>query len=48
MGIDQTLSQNNKGRVEVYYNNDWGTICNKGWTDKSAKVACKMLNYENG
>eukprot|EP00058_Branchiostoma_floridae_P004010 XP_002589498.1 hypothetical protein BRAFLDRAFT_88357 [Branchiostoma floridae] len=27
-----------EGRVEIYYNHRWGTICNIGWTQTSADV----------
>ena len=34
-----------EGRLEIYYDGAWGTICDDYWTTREADVACRALGF---
>ena len=41
--VNGTMSEG--GRLELFYNGSWGTVCDDLFTEQNAKVACRMLGY---
>ncbi|XP_072020011.1 uncharacterized protein [Amphiura filiformis] len=42
MGADNSYS----GRIELFLNDTWSTVCNVGWDIRDAHVACKMAGFQ--
>ena len=38
----------NTGRLEVFHEGIWGTVCDDGWTQRNSIVACRELGFASG
>lgn len=36
------------GRLEIFFNGLWGSVCDDGWSHAEADVACRQMGYAGG
>ncbi|XP_055956391.1 deleted in malignant brain tumors 1 protein [Patella vulgata] len=36
------------GSLQVYWNNNWGHVCDHNWSPTNTRVACKELGFDDG
>lgn len=39
------VGESNSGRLEIYHNGQWGTVCDDTFDMNDAHVACRMIGF---
>ena len=45
MKLNGTGSSDREGRLEVYHDGRWGTVCDDSFSYVAARVACNSLGF---
>ena len=40
------LTDDISGLLEVYFDGEWGYVCDDGWNEVNGDVVCRILGYE--
>lgn len=35
-----------EGQVEVFFGDEWGSVCDDGWGEEEAAVICRQLGFD--
>ena len=46
VGSSSSTSYLYAGRLEIFVNEEWGTVCDDGWGNNEAIVACRQMGFD--